>query len=129
MSPAQESGGDPRERARGVEPPSSAWKAVARPLSYTREFPGPRDARDRIAAPAGRKDHGVIPPAPGDMKSGRRDSPAYPAERYSPGRPAGFLCPVRRHARSGGAGNCTRSAPLESRSAKVHRFCARVRLP
>lgn len=25
------------ERARGIEPPSSAWKAVALPLSYTRD--------------------------------------------------------------------------------------------
>jgi hypothetical protein len=40
------------ERVSGIEPPSSAWKAVALPLSYTRERHNKPD-RDRAPNPIG----------------------------------------------------------------------------
>ncbi len=50
------SNGNPPERVRGIEPPSSAWKAGALPLSYTRIASALRRS--------GREDSNLRPPAP-----------------------------------------------------------------
>jgi hypothetical protein len=41
------------ERVKGIEPSSSAWKAVALPLSYTRDFKGLSHFRKKPQAPLG----------------------------------------------------------------------------
>jgi hypothetical protein len=40
------------ERVNGIEPSSSAWKAVALPLSYTRNYRGPATAAHQAAQAA-----------------------------------------------------------------------------
>ena len=57
-----------RERVRGIEPPSPAWKAGALPLSYTRA----------AASLSGREDLNLRPPAP---KAGALPGCATPREK------------------------------------------------